>query len=301
MTPLKICVITNFSSPRCGIANFGHQTATALAHAGHAVTAFDGTYATIYARQQAALADCFFPDDLETYDVVHLIWHAITLNHYTGADWARLAAARAVKSFWDCGPSDAYCPFDAHFPVKWMLYPRDGYHVMDYPAPDWVTDLPPVDEGFVVGASSVRGDGIDELRAVCDAADWPLTLPVPGRWLSIEDEIRRLARATVNVCWYNRNQTWKDRASAPSMLLASGRPLLINEAELLAHLWGRADLYHGSILVPDGTRGLGPALRAIEVDWRHDRLRVPTTTARDLRWTTAAARMTAVWEAATHG
>jgi hypothetical protein len=296
MTPLKICVVCNFTDTKCGIANFGHQTVTALTRAGHAVTAFDGTYPEVYRRREAGI-DPFLPPDIATYDVLHLIWHAITLNHYMGVEWRHLDS-HPIRSFWDCGPSDAYCPFDQWFPIKWMLYPRDGYHSMDYPVPDWVHALGDPDPGFVVGASSVRGDGVAELRAVCEAEGWAMNLPTPDRWLSIEDEIRRLARSTVNVCWYNSGATWKDRASAPSMLIASTRPILINHDDLVAHLWDRQDLYHGQIHLTNDARGLGPALREIHHDWRQGLLRRPIDTYRQLMWKTAAARMTQVWQEA---
>lgn len=108
---MKLCIIGNLTDRRCGIQNFCQQTITAFRHAGLNVTAFDGTYAQVYARQQEVQyhpeIDPFWPPDLESYDVVHFIWHALTINHYTGANWVRFDAAPCVKSFWDCGPSDA--------------------------------------------------------------------------------------------------------------------------------------------------------------------------------------------------
>lgn len=287
---MRICLIGNLSDRRCGFQNFTVQTDTALRRAGHTVTLFDGTYSAIYARQQAADPSPFFPPDLESYDVVHLVWNAMTMNHYSGADWASLR--RPIVSWWDGGPSDASCPFLAWMQVRWSDYPRDGYHYLDYPVPDWVDELPEPPEAFTVGASSVRGDGIAEIRAVCEVAGWALNLPTPGVWQSGEDEIRRLARSTVNVCWYRTPAIWRNRASAPSMLIASGRPILINEDDLLAHLWDRPDVYHGR------REALGEALAAVHADWRAGTLKRPVETARALGWTAAAAQMTAVWQAA---
>lgn len=296
---MKILVIGNFSDRRCGISNMCHQTAHALSLAGHDVTPFDGTYSEVYRRRESSI-DAFFPPDIADYEVVHVIWHAMTLNHYNGADWARLSTLPPVRSFWDCGPSDAYCPFDSWFPVKWMLYEREGYHQMDYPVPDWVAPLPIApDPGFVVGSSSVRGDGIAELRYVCEQEGWTLNLPEAGTWVSIEDEIRRLARSTVNVCWYDPNKTWKDRASAPSMMIASTRPLLVNNAELLAHLQDKQDLYHGTIhRVGDADTGMRAALQEVHRDWQDHVLRRPSDTYRQFMWKVASKTMADVWEGA---
>lgn len=294
---MRVCVICNFSDTRCGIANFGHQTVTALRHAGHEVLAWDGTYPEVYRRREAGL-DPHLPPDLDSYDVLHVIWHAITLNHYAGVDWASfpsLPHGGPILSLWDCGPSDAYCPFDGWFPLRWMLYKdhREGYQIMDYPVPDWVEGLPPPPPPphFTVGGSSVRGDGMQELQQVCQQHGWIVNLPTPGVWLSIEDEIRRLAKSTVNVCWYHSNAIWKDRASAPSMLIASARPLLVNDDALLAHLKGRRDIYHGTDMTE--------ALEAIYDAWLTGMgLRIPLATYADFRWEKAAARMTQVWREA---
>ena len=292
---MKICVICNFSNTNCGISNFGHQTVAAFRHAGHDVLAWDGNYPVVYARREAGL-DPHLPPDLDSYDVLHVIWHAITLNHYVGVDWASFPTMMPhggpILSLWDCGPSDAYCPFDQWFPIKWMLYKdegREGYHIMDYPVPDWTDELPEPAAAFTVGASSVRGDGVQWLREICAAEGWALNLPTPGVWLTIEDEIRRLARSTINVCWYNSSAVWKDRASAPSMLIASKRPLLINQDKLLAHLHDAQDVYHG-------TRDDLPAvLKAIYEQHRYG-LMLPLQSYHRMRWSAAIPRFLSVWK-----
>lgn len=293
---MKVCLIYNASDPRCGFRNFGDQTAIALARAGCFVTTFDGSYPAVYLRHQQALPSAFFPPDIETYDVVHLIWNAMTMNHYSGAGWPHAP----VISWWDGGPSDATCPFTAAMQVRWSAYPREGYHYLWYPVPDWVTDLPaPTLSPFTVGMSSVRGDGVPLLQILGARWGWALNLP-DGTWRSIGDEVRRLARSTINVCWYHTAPIWRDRASAPSMLLASGRPLLINADPLTAHLQGRADIYQqpyasGAL----DMQCLEDALR--DCDARRRDLRCPTETAHDLSWTVATTRMLAVWQEAIDG
>jgi hypothetical protein len=166
---------------------------------------------------------------------------------------------------------------------------------MYYPVTDWVTDLPEPDPVFTVGASSVRGDGIAVLQQVCADHGWALNLP-DGHWRSIEDEVRRLARSTVNVCWYHTGGPYKDRASAPSTMIAAKRAVLINQDLLLEHLHSAADLYHGvSHSSPEDTAGLTQALEEVEADWRRGRLIVPKDTYEWLSWTRAAERLVESW------
>lgn len=295
---MRVCVIANFSDRRCGFQNFAVQTVTALRRAGHLVTAHDGTYSTVYARQQdPTCPDSFFPADIADYDVVHVIWAAQTLNHYAGADWTK----PRLISWWDGGPSNCCCPFEWSPQVKWTCYDRraEGYIESWYPVPDWVEDLPEPNPVFTVGATSVRGDGVGEIRAVCEAHGWATNLPAEGSevWIPLEDEVRRLARSTVNVSWYQTPPLWKDKAGAPSMALASGRPLLITRDALLEHLWDAPDLYHGRILQHGGP-GLGECLEAIERDWQAGLLRMPTATAEQLAWQHAVRQYEEAWRAA---
>lgn len=288
---MKVLVIGNFSDRRCGFQNFSAQMLTAFTHAGHDIAAWDGAYPSVYARQQ--LPDTqylgLFPADVLTYDVVHLIWNAMTMNHYNGADWAALKGGPIV-SWWDGGPSDAFCPFKAWMQVRWSDYSRDGYYYQWYPVPDWVDALPNPDPVFTVGASSVRGDGVADIRQVCETHGWAMNLPTPGTWVSVEDEVRRLAHSTVNVCWYHTPPLWHNRASAPSMLLASGRALAINHDLLVGHLETASDVYHGE--------DLEDLLVHIEQEWRQGHLHLPTRTASLLSWTTAVDRFVTVWTAA---
>ncbi len=286
---MKILLIANFSDRRCGFQNYAMQTLTALARAGHDVTAYDGTYSAVYARQQTGDPG-FLPPDAATYDVIHVIWHALTLNHYSGCTWP----AGPLLSWWDGGPSNASCPFADSMQVRWSAYTREGYAYNWYPIPDWIPALPDPPTAFTVGATSVRGDGVAEIRQVCEQHGWATNLPVPDQWLPIEDEVRRLARSTVNVCWYDTPAIWLDRAGAPSMALASHRPLLITDDSLLGHLHAYQDLYHGKIAKRGGPT-LDMCLSQIAWDHHGGSLRLPGAVLADLSWTRAAEVFTEVW------
>lgn len=305
--PLSVLLIGNFADRRCGFRNFTDQMQTAMAkYGGATVVPFDGTYTTVYARQQQKETHYrgMFPDDVEQYNVVHLVWNAMTMNHYAGAPWDDLKHYGITTSWWDGGPSDASCPFIDHMQVRWSDYPRPGYEYMHYPVPDWVEDLPEPATAFTVGASSVRGDGVAEIREICERRGWALNLPEPGQWLSVDDEVRRLARSSVNVCWYNTPPLWHNRASAPSMLLAAKRPILINQDPLVAHLHeytAFAGVYCG-VRGGESTLNMEACLTLLEQHHRTGQLNRPLIPFEDLCWERAAARFVAVWrEAVDHG
>jgi len=283
---MRVLVIGNFSDLRCGFANFSQQTVIALQRAGLDVTAFDGTYPKVYFRHQIDI-EAFFPPDVGDYDIVHLVWNAMTMNHYSGADWAKCHHT----SWWDGGPSDASCPFKDAMQIRWSEYGQPDHHQLWYPVPDWVQVLPQPASMFTVGMSTVRGDGAPVVKDSCDRHGWVFNGP-NSSWLSIDEEVQRLARSSVNVCWYHTSPIWKNRASAPSMLLASGRPLLINRDSILAHLWDAQDVYHAD----DDT--LESTLTTLASQWIEHPLMQPIDTREALSWTAAAQEMIRVWEEA---
>lgn len=291
---MKILLIGNMTDRRCGFANFTSQMVTALLRANADVTPWDGTYSTVYHRREQGHAHAgFFPPGVEDYDVVHIIWNAMTMNHYSAAPWDRLLEAGRVTSWWDGGPSDAYCPFLSWMQVRWAAYENEDRIYCPYPVPDWVDDLPEPAEEFTVGASSVRGDGVDEIRMVCQDRGWKMNLPTPGAWIPMEEEVRRLARSTVNVCWYNTPDIWKDRASAPSMLIASKRPLLINQDSLVAHLHHYSDIYHGKRFPIREGPGM---LECLDALYKNPARQCPNQAFEDLSWTKAATLFLKTWE-----
>lgn len=303
--PLKVLLIGNTADRRCGFANYTQQMTTAMRREpGVVCVPFDGTYSTVYARQQQPdnVYLGMFPDDVLSYDVVHIIWHAATMNHYAGAPWDKVRSAGILTSWWDGGPGDASCPFADHMQIRWSSYPREGYHELPYSVPDWVTDLPEPADVFTVGASSIRGDGIAELTEVCLRQNWALNLPAPGQWLSVEDEVRRLAKSTVNVCWYNTPAIWPDRASAPAMMLAAKRPILINDDHLVAHLHhypAFQGVFHGF-----RHRAAGPDMEtSLKLIYAASGagLPRPLKVVDDLSWRRAAVEFVRVWEEAVHG
>jgi len=227
---VKICVLGNFSDRKCGFQNFSMQTVTALKRAGHDVLGYDGTYSLVYARREAC-QESFLPPDYNSFDVIHVVWHPATFNHYAGAPWDSVTA---LKSVWNGCPA-ASCPFNHQMDVKWGVLGREeGHRQIWYPIPDWVTELPEPNEEFTVGYSGVRGDGLGLLTQICTDQGYKTNFSHPDIWLSQEDEIKRLARSTVNVCWYG---PYDDRSGSAMVCLASKRPLVFNQSSpMFTHL-----------------------------------------------------------------
>ena len=283
---MRILLVGNLSDRKCGFQNFSYQTVHALQRAGHEVTAHDGTYSVVYARQQTGvpLVESFLPKDAASYDVIHVIWHPATMNHYSGCDFP----AGPVLSVWNGCPA-AWCPFTDRMHIRWGVLGREVNHEqLFYPIPDWVEDLPEPSSEFTVGYSGVRGDGLGTLKAVCDVRGWGTNFSQPGTWLTQEEEVRRLARSTVNVCWYGGEHD--DRSGSAMVCLASKRPLLTNQVRMFIHL----EPYPEDTYRSDD---LEASLTTIHDDWQAGRpLKQPKQILQDLSWSSAAARLASVWE-----
>lgn len=282
---MKILVIGNFSDVNCGFMNFSNQTVIALLHAGHEVGVFDGTYSQVYDRHQRGV-DGFLPEDAASYDVIHVIWHPATLNHYSGAKWP----AGPVLSVWNGCPA-AWCPFTDAMDIRWGVLGREPeHHQIFYPIPDWSEPLPHLETGvFTVGYSGVRGDGLDALRQVCEKHGWFPNFSEKGKWFSIEDEINRLAASTVNVGWYGAEHD--DRSGSAMMCLASHRPFLCNRVPMFEHVLpyvDRSEIYTGE--------DLEESLQTVRRDWLNRSLEYPNQILKDYSWSTACRILEAGWQ-----
>lgn len=290
MSPKVLHIWNVGAANTCGIRNFGEQLSTALRRAGAEVTDVDGDYPTVY-------REGYLPVDMSPYDVVHLNWHPATLNHYVPVVLESVTRSRALLSgYLHDLPPHSSCPFLPSLDVVVSAEPYPHLHgqtplVLPYPIIDWVTGLPAPNPQFTVGCTGVRGDGLAELTELCERRGWTLNASIPGLWLAIDAEVRRLARSTVNVCWYHEE---RGLASAPSMCLGSGRPLLVNGSAMLRHL--------RHPLVYQSTTTLEAALVYHHAWWTQggavgsmfslDLPQVP------LSWTAAAEQLLHTWEAA---
>lgn len=282
---MRILVIGNFSDVNCGFMNFSNQTYVALQVAGHDVRRFDGTYSKVYERHQQGI-DGFLPPEADQADVIHVIWHPATLNHYSGATWP----AGPVLSVWNGCPA-AWCPFTDAMDIRWGVLGREPeHHQIFYPIPDWTAPLPYLETAyFTVGYSGVRGDGLAALKAVCAKNGWLTNFSERGKWFSIEDEINRLAASTVNVGWYGAEHD--DRSGSAMMCLASHRPFLCNGVAMFTHVLPYVD--KGEIYTGED---LEESLQTVRRDWVSSRLRYPDSVLQDYSWSRACSILEAGWQ-----
>lgn len=274
---LRVLHLSNHSRPRCGIRNFGDQLSHALRLAGCVVTDWDIEYSHMYALIQRG-EPAYLPLDVLDYDVVHYNWHPITTNtfHAGHFPWDRATGPLLSVYLHDIPPFSG-CPFHDRADVRITAEPSPGCHEVPYPIADWLTDLPQPDPAqFVVGVAGVRGDGIDEVRAVCAAHHWPVLEPNRTQWLPFDDAVRHQARATVNVQWYHEG---RGKSGGACQAVASRRPVLLNDSEMFSHLHGYQDLYWG-----DGRTPLEDTLLGLHGLWRGRLLRSPDRVIRERGW-----------------
>ena len=290
---LRVLHPYNMTAGPCGIANFAQQWSTALRRAGCAVTDWNANYSVIHAREEAQEAGTYLPADAATYDVIIIGWHPAALNTYTADHFP--VESRLCVYLHDLPPWSR-CPFEdrANLLVTSEPHPTRKTLVLPYPIVDWVNDLPWPNAAFTVGWTGVRGDGQAELKAACATHGWQTNFSNPAVWLSIEDEIRRLARSTVNVCWYHEG---RGTSGAASTCLASGRPLLINHSLMLRHLQNG-----GLVRRRSGT--LAEALRPLATQWHGDHYRwewdvdaqKADLSLTERSWSAATDRLLTMWE-----
>jgi hypothetical protein len=283
---MRVLLVTNLSAPRCGIQNFGVQTAIALRNAGAQVTEWDGCYQAIYEKP-------YLPEDAITYDVIHLNWHPVTINHYCPDHFPR---GPLLSVYLNDLPPWSSCPIFDRADVRFSAEPHPRCITLPYPIADWIEDLPDPPDTFTVGWSGVRGDGAELLRDVCGDLG-VATNPPDGVWRSFDDEVRRQAQSTVNVLWYHEQRGISGGASQAA---AARRAVLLNNSRMFAHFWP----YEKELYLYREPCNLDPASHLkfmLEEIWTADQngtIRTPYSMLTELGWSTAAARMLDVWQAA---
>lgn len=289
---MTLLIIANFSDRRCGFQNFATQAVQAFRRAGHDVRTWDGTYAAIYERQQQGLGNgAFIPADIGQCDRVLFIHHPLTMNHYSGAAFPQ----DVPIDLWNGGPADSYCPFEQAFTGhRWAPFERYGYrHDCWYPIPDWIDDLPEPDRPFTVGLTGVREEGFAEVIDACSTIGARVNRGEPGAWIPVDDEIRRLARSTVNVCWYSAKHP--DRSGGVMMALASKRPQVVTDVPMFWHLADQDDL------IWDHGHPIAHILSRLKMEWEQAPLRgkselqFPQATFEKFRWARMVERFEEAW------
>lgn len=292
---MKILLLSNFSAGRCGIKNFGNQLSTALRLAGCEVTDWDIEYSHMYALIQEA-KPAWLPADVLTYDVVLFNWHPITTNTFGPGHffWPK-GTKPLVAIYLNDIPPWSGCPAHDRADVLISAEPSPGCVVIPYPLCDWIplADFPPPSPEFTVGWSGVRGDGAVVVREACERLGLGMNAPHEG-WTTYEEEILRLARSTVNVCWYHEG---RGISGGASQVASARRPLILNGSPMFAHLSGwEEEIYFG-----DDVEGIDATLAWVHDDWlAGEPLRCPDWVITEQGWAAGARAFIAAWEGVLH-
>ncbi len=284
---MKVLVVGDFTQQPCGIRNFADQTVTALQrHPGLTVDKWDGNYPLLYARREAGLP-CQLPEHADDYDVIHLVWHPIAFNTYRSEHFTFGTKKPLISVYLTDIPPWSGCPFMDVVNVAFAAEESPGCVVLPYPVADWIDDLPSPLPDFTVGCSTVRGEGVDTVRAICDYEGWKFRTPDRSVWLSFEDEVRRMAQNTVNVLWYDEQ---RGKSGGLSQAISARRPVVCSESAMFSHFEPYYfSFYRGS----DAHSLLWRAYR----DSVEDGLRFPLQAALDCSWSKATATMVEAWKA----
>lgn len=314
---MKVLVVGDFTSQPCGIRNFADQTYAALSrHPGLQVAKWDGHYPELYRRREAQEAT-YLPADAHTYDVIHVNWHPIAFNTYGPGHFPapaiyaevptpgpfRVGAPITLPTFTPLRvtlrkpilsvylndiPPWSGCPFHDQADVRFAAEPSEGCIELPYPCADWI-QLPQADQGFSVGCSTVRGDGVKVVEKVCAKEGWDFRTPDHSKgWRTYEEEVQRIARNTVNVLWYFEG---RGKSGGLSQAISARRPVICSGSPMFSHFWD----YRGDIYFSDD---LEEALQEVYEDWENNTLTRPTRAAEARSWTRATQRMVEAWEEA---
>lgn len=234
---MRILVITNASTERCGVRAYGEEMIAAIRRAGHTVDVWDGTYS-------AVVAHGYLPHASWRYDLLHLNWDPQAINHYLPEHFR--PGLPPLSLFLHDVPPNSTCPvFDV---ARWRFgfEPGDGIQVVPEgipPSPAGLSAGPAAADRPIIGVTGIRNDpGMAMVADACQRHGWAFNAPswwTGGPWLSTDDEIRRLSRSSVNVCWYQT--TGRGKSMAACFCLAARRPLVLSPSTMFSALWPYAD------------------------------------------------------------
>lgn len=284
---MKILFVTNASMERCGVRLYGAQMIDALRGAGIEVQIWDGGYE--HCRQED-----YLPRGVPDYDLIHFNWDPQAINHYLPQHFAGYPP---LSLFLHDVPPNSTCPVQGEARWLFSFEPTPGSIVLPEAVPTTPADLsmPPSDH-IRIGVSGIRNDaGFLQVREVCTAHGWETSEPrwwSGGPWLSLEDEIRRLAACHVNVCWYHTSGRGKSMAAM--ICCAARRPLLLSNSTMFSALWP----YRDEITIGRDYKALEDLLEACVEDAKDEAElgAVPDRVCRELAWSEVIKPVIAAWK-----
>jgi hypothetical protein len=283
---VRVLFVSNISAPRCGVASFGATWVDECQRRGLAVTAWDGHYPAIYEHPH-------LPANAAEFDVIHVNWHPVTLNHYAPEHFP---PGVPLSLYLHDIPPWSTCPLWERAQHRWAAEPCAGCEELRYPAiadaERFEANVAELAANRLLGWTGVRGDGLEALRAWADAHGWTVSASPTEYFATQREEIHRLSQCTLNVLWYSASGRGKSLALMTAA--AARRPILVNDSTMFDVL----DRYPGAAYrwATDGQPySLDTALArttAVIQDVRYH----PDLLADGESWSKAVPRLRATWE-----
>lgn len=299
---MKILLVSNHATERCGVAQYGRHLFNAAANAGVPIVPWHST-------PKAPL-----PDEAEAFDLIHVNWHAATVGHLQPEHFE----GGPPLSVFIHEPA-SLCPlipqaalvlstepsiegYDRVLPHRFEVFPNP---CLDYiPRAEW--------DGLEVtlGFSGIRRDGLDWIEGAVgrqrlelvdqDGAPglgevnphaWRLcpSSSDPDGWLSDEAELERMASHALNVYHYHSANSGQSYAVMTG--IAARRPLLVNRNRMMEHVWSEPGIGDEVYVVDDVAEGIHEIVR----DLREGREKRPFELAKRRSWSLAVETLAGWW------
>lgn len=290
---MRVLVVGPFSNPRCGEAEYSRNLVLALRGIGVAVSTWDGYYPNAHANG-------YLPPDVAFYDLIHVVWGPANLGHYLPEHFPERVPLSVFLAdvpphvtclLWD--RADILVSVHGKLERGEWVPEVEGTYLIEHPAPEALAPLYPLPNRIRVGVTGIRNDpGHGMVRELCEQRGWEFSAPDPARWLSTQEELRRLEACHVLACWYQERE--RGISMGVGYCMAAGRPIVLSPSRMFNHVrrwpgefyWGR--YYFEAEL----ERQIEHALDDLEVGLA----RLPDKSYRTLSWKGTAHHLVALWE-----
>lgn len=297
---MKILLVSNHATERCGVAAYGRHLFNAVQDTGIHVAPWHST-------PEAPL-----PDKAAEFELIHVNWHAATVGHLKVGDFP----AESKLSVFIHEPASVCNLVEkadlviSTEPIanlgqgfqRFGLFPNP---CLDYtPRSEW--------DGLEVtlGFSGIRRDGLDRIEGAIERQKlelvdqdgppgldevnphaWRLCASAkdPDGWLSDEAELERLAACAMSVFHYHSGNSGQSYAVMTGV--AARRPLLVNRNRMLEHIWGEPGIEEEVYVVDDVAEGIHQVVK----DLREGREKRPFELAKRRSWSVAIEKLVGWW------
>lgn len=288
---MRVLSIAAFGNIKCGEREYALLWNRELRKLGVEIDEWDGFYPTAKERG-------YFPPNVGEYDLVHLNWGPANLGHYVPE---MVPKGLKLSIFLHDVPPNSTCLLQDRAQLLIAHEPGPGFHVINHAIPPYAGPFLHQRHPICVGVTGLRADpGMGMVQHVCAEWGWDISLPKwvkGGPWITMEEEIARLATTTFNVCWYQTSGRGK---SMGAMLAAAARrPLLLSGSSMFSVLipaFGH-EIYHVKGGQPDWTVDtLAFYMDAVMKDIEAGVAPVPQDCLVDLAWEKTARKIKDLWE-----